>query len=89
LSGIYPNCKQNKQQKSCWPDYLAAKKTGTLYQMSLCAEIDTSNTFEFFHSTQTHVLVGLPGTYRKDPDYFNLYVGNHIIGWHGSGFQAL
>jgi zinc protease len=36
-----------------------------------------------FPSTQTHVLVGLPGTYRKDPDYFNLYVGNHILGGNG------
>jgi zinc protease len=33
-----------------------------------------------FPSTQTHVLVGLPGSYRKDPDYFDLYVGNHILG---------
>ncbi|KJV06232.1 M16 family metallopeptidase [Methylocucumis oryzae] len=33
-----------------------------------------------FPSTQTHVLIGLPGSYRKDPDYFNLYVGNHILG---------
>jgi zinc protease len=33
-----------------------------------------------FPSSQTHVLVGLPGTYRKDPDYFDLYVGNHILG---------
>lgn len=33
-----------------------------------------------FPSTQTHVLVGLPGTHRKDPDYFPLYVGNHILG---------
>jgi zinc protease len=33
-----------------------------------------------FPSTQTHVLVGLTGTYRKDPDYFPLYVGNHILG---------
>ena len=39
-----------------------------------------------FPSTQTHVLVGLPGTYRKDPDYFNLYVGNHIFG--GSGLVS-
>lgn len=39
-----------------------------------------------FPSTQTHVLVGLPGSYRKDPDYFNLYVGNHIIG--GSGLVS-
>lgn len=33
-----------------------------------------------FPSTQTHVMVGMPGTYRKDPDYFALYVGNHILG---------
>jgi len=33
-----------------------------------------------FPSTQTHVLSGLPGTYRKDPDYFPLYVGNYILG---------
>jgi zinc protease len=31
-------------------------------------------------------LVGLPGTYRKDPDYFDLYVGNHILG--GSGLVS-
>ena len=39
-----------------------------------------------FPSSQTHVLVGLPGTYRKDPDYFDLYVGNHILG--GSGLVS-
>ncbi|MFZ2169989.1 MAG: pitrilysin family protein, partial [Methylococcaceae bacterium] len=39
-----------------------------------------------FPSTQTHVLVGLPGTYRKDPDYFDLYAGNHILG--GSGLVS-
>jgi zinc protease len=39
-----------------------------------------------FPSAQTHVLVGMPGTYRKDPDYFNLYVGNHILG--GSGLVS-
>lgn len=33
-----------------------------------------------FPSTQTHVLIGMPGTYRKDPDYFTLYVGNHVLG---------
>jgi len=36
-----------------------------------------------FPSAQTHVLVGLPGSYRKDPDYFSLYVGNHILGGGG------
>ncbi len=39
-----------------------------------------------FPSTQTHVLVGLPGISRKDPDYFSLYVGNHILG--GSGLVS-
>ena len=39
-----------------------------------------------FPSTQTHVLVGVPGSYRKDPDYFDLYVGNHILG--GSGLVS-
>jgi zinc protease len=39
-----------------------------------------------FPSSQTHVLVGMPGTFRKDPDYFNLYVGNHILG--GSGLVS-
>ncbi|MDD4915544.1 MAG: pitrilysin family protein [Methylococcales bacterium] len=33
-----------------------------------------------FPSSQTHVLSGTPGTYRKDPDYFSLYVGNYILG---------
>lgn len=36
-----------------------------------------------FPSTQTHVLVGLPASYRQDPDYFTLYVGNHILGGGG------
>lgn len=39
-----------------------------------------------FPSTQTHVLTGLPGTWRKDPDYFDLYIGNHILG--GSGLVS-
>lgn len=39
-----------------------------------------------FPSTQTHVLVGEPVLARKDPDYFNLYVGNHILG--GSGLVS-
>ena len=39
-----------------------------------------------FPSTQTHVLVGLPATFRKDPDYYKLYVGNHILG--GSGLVS-
>ena len=40
-----------------------------------------------FPSTQTHVLMGLPGMARHDPDYFALYVGNHVLG--GSGLVSL
>lgn len=36
-----------------------------------------------FPSAQTHVLSGLPGSHRQDPDYFALYVGNHILGGGG------
>jgi zinc protease len=34
-------------------------------------------------STQTHVRMGAPGMRRGDPDYFPLYVGNHILGGGG------
>jgi zinc protease len=37
-------------------------------------------------STQTHILMGQPGINRTDPDYFALYVGNHILG--GSGLVS-
>lgn len=37
-------------------------------------------------SSQTHVLMGQPGVRRGDPDYFPLYVGNHILG--GSGLVS-
>jgi zinc protease len=37
-------------------------------------------------STQSHVLMGQVGMARSDPDYFALYVGNHVLG--GSGFNS-
>jgi zinc protease len=37
-------------------------------------------------SSQTHVLMGAPGVRRGDPDYFPLYVGNHVLG--GSGLVS-
>jgi zinc protease len=40
-----------------------------------------------FPSSQTHVLIGQPGVTREDPDYFPLYVGNHVLG--GSGLVSL
>jgi zinc protease len=39
-----------------------------------------------FASAQAQVLLGQPGYQRKDPDFFALTVGNHILG--GGGFTA-
>ncbi len=36
-----------------------------------------------FPSAQTHVLLGQIGIKRSDPDYFPLYVGNHVLGGNG------
>ncbi len=40
-----------------------------------------------FPATQTHIYLGQSGMKRGDPDYFPLYVGNHILG--GSGLVSL
>lgn len=40
-----------------------------------------------FPSSQTTILMGQPGISRDDPDYFPLYVGNHILG--GSGLVSM
>jgi zinc protease len=37
-------------------------------------------------STQSHVLMGVVGMARNDPDYFPLYVGNYVLG--GGGFDS-
>ena len=37
-------------------------------------------------ASQSHILIGAPGMSRSDPDYFPLYVGNHILG--GGGFVS-
>ncbi|MBS1213433.1 MAG: insulinase family protein, partial [Proteobacteria bacterium] len=39
-----------------------------------------------FPSAQTHIYSGVPGMKVGDPDYFPLYVGNHILG--GSGLVS-
>lgn len=39
-----------------------------------------------FPSLQSHVRMGQIGIERGNPDYFNLYVGNHILG--GGGFTS-
>jgi zinc protease len=37
-------------------------------------------------ASQSHVLLGVPGKTRTDPDYFTLFVGNHVLG--GSGLVS-
>ncbi len=37
-------------------------------------------------ATQSHILYGMPGVARGDPDYFPLLVGNHVLG--GGGFVS-
>lgn len=39
-----------------------------------------------YPSVQSHLLMGHPALRRGDPDYFELYVGNHILG--GSGLVS-
>ena len=39
-----------------------------------------------FPSSQSHIMMGQPGTKRGDKDYFALYLGNHGLG--GSGFTS-
>lgn len=37
-------------------------------------------------ASQAHILIGQPGIKRKDPDYFALWLGNHVLG--GGGFSS-
>jgi len=47
-------------------------------------DLDHSSTERISHpSKQTHILAGQPGIERLDPDYFPLYVGNHVLGGNG------
>ena len=44
-------------------------------------------TRKIFPASQTHINMGMLGISRKDPDYFPLLVGNHILG--GSGLTSI
>ncbi|KOR30210.1 zinc protease [Achromatium sp. WMS2] len=36
-----------------------------------------------FPTAQSHIYTGQPGVTREDPDFFPLYVGNHVLGGNG------
>ena len=44
----------------------------------------TSQTIRIAHpSSQSHVLIGQVGVNRADPDYYALFLGNHVLGGNG------
>ena len=46
--------------------------------------LTASRTLQIAHpSSQTHLLVGQVGVSRADPDYYALYLGNHVLGGNG------
>jgi zinc protease len=48
------------------------------------ANLEASRVIRIAHpSSQSHIYVGAPGVARLDPDYFTLYVGNHVLGGGG------
>ena len=56
-------------------------------QVADVKDLDRAKTIRLPHpSTQVHILMGQPGIKYGDPDYFPLYVGNHILG--GSGLVS-
>jgi len=48
--------------------------------------VAASNTRIAHPSTQSHVLMGVVGMARNDPDFFPLFVGNYVLG--GGGFDS-
>lgn len=69
---------------------LAKQLVGTLPEGSVAAPIPPvidkpkgETRFVKFNSKQSHILVGLPGMDRQDPDYYSLYLGNYILGGGG------
>ena len=49
--------------------------------------VKTRRQHKDFPASQTHLYLGMLGISRKDPDYFPLIVGNHILG--GSGLTSI
>ena len=60
---------------------------GPAPSLPLVTELERANSVVVAHpSSQVHILIGTPGIRRDDPDYFNLLVGNYVLG--GGGFAS-
>lgn len=53
---------------------------------ALAADVGNKPIRVNFPSSQSHIYMGEPAITRTEPDYFSLYVGNHILG--GSGLVS-
>ena len=66
-------------------EHLSAENApGTLPEVAM--QIPASEQRIVHPASQSHILIGVPGMARNDPDYFPLYVGNYILG--GGGFVS-
>ncbi|BCB28515.1 peptidase M16 [Sulfurimicrobium lacus] len=60
---------------------------GTLPPLPAVTPLSQAETIRLPHpASQSHILLGVPGMSRSDPDYFPLFVGNYILG--GGGFAS-
>lgn len=74
-----------KQAEKIAEDITSGLQKGTkATPLESVKNLDKANRIFIEHpSMQTHILVGQPGVKRGDPDYFPLYVGNHVLGGGG------
>ncbi len=63
------------------------RRSAPLPSLPPVVQVETGQTSRIAHpASQAHILIGQPGIKRLDPDYFSLWLGNHILG--GSGFSS-
>ncbi|PIE36961.1 MAG: peptidase M16 [Gammaproteobacteria bacterium] len=70
-----------EQISAALPEGEAAPALPSLSALSAAQRMDVP-----MQTQQSHILIGQPGLKRGEPDYYDLYVGNHILG--GSGFAS-
>ncbi|MDP2240912.1 MAG: pitrilysin family protein [Burkholderiales bacterium] len=63
------------------------QSAGVEFTLPPVAELSAGSTRIIAHpALQSHIMIGAPGVRRDDPDYFTLFVGNHVLG--GGGFTS-
>jgi zinc protease len=67
-------------------EVLASAQSGDVLPPPVDSLSESIQRFVPHPATQAHVRIGMPGMSRGDPDYYPLWLGNHIFG--GSGFTS-